>query len=256
MIDYKIDNSYYVGGQYGSLGMTNKYHRDGYWYKQNCNGTEGASEEICSKILEHSNVSDFVRYEECLINGVPGCRSKSFLDEGEAVITFHNLYKLRTGSDLNNTIMKYNSVEARVYFVLEFINKATSLDCREYLNRVLYFDMLTFNVDRHFHNLAVIKCSKGWRLAPMFDFGASFFSLKSVFPGDMAIEDKIAKMTPKPFTLDFERQANVLGNCLIKLDYDKLGSVSAEFPPDIAELLCSQLNRYKVYFSTQSMDLF
>lgn len=67
MVNYQIENAYIKGSGYGSLGMTNKYYKDGYWYKQNCNGYEGKSEAVCSTILSHSNITCFVSYEECLI---------------------------------------------------------------------------------------------------------------------------------------------------------------------------------------------
>lgn len=48
MINYQIDEFYARKTGHGSLGMTNKYFKDNYWYKQNLKGYEGLSEEICS----------------------------------------------------------------------------------------------------------------------------------------------------------------------------------------------------------------
>lgn len=248
MINYVIDNEFFVGSQYGSLGMTNKFYRDGYWYKQNFNGTEGKSEAICSRILACSNVSDFVFYEECLINGVPGCRSKSFTGEGETVVTFHRLYKMITGGELKNRISMFETVKERIEFVIAFVKKYTGVDCGSYLNKMLYFDMLTLDVDRHFHNLSLIQTKDAFREAPMFDFGASFFSLKHVFPDSMTVEEKYQKMTPQPFSRSFEEQAHLLGMCEIKIDYTKAYDCIRKESKQDQELVSMQLEKYREDF--------
>lgn len=249
MTDYQIDNEYFVGSQYGSLGMTNKYYKDGFWYKQNYNGTEGNSEAICSRLLSCSNVTDYVTYEECRINGVVGCRSRSFTNEGETVVTFHRLYKMITGGELKNRIASFDAVEERIQFVVEFVKHYTGIDCRSYLNKMLYFDMLTLDVDRHFHNLSLIQTADGFREAPMFDFGASFFSLKHVFPDTMTLEEKYRKMTPQPFSRDFEIQAKALGACEIKIDYKQVYACIGEEPAELQSLVAKQLERYRGDFA-------
>ncbi|MCD7957166.1 MAG: hypothetical protein LUG93_15745 [Lachnospiraceae bacterium] len=256
MIDYVIDNEFFVGSQYGSLGMTNKYYKDGYWYKQNFNGTEGHSEAVCSHLLSCSNVTDYVCYEECLINGLPGCRSKSFTNEGETVVTFHRLYKMITGGELKNRVSSFDTPKERIAFVIQFIKQYTGVDCRSYLNKMLYFDMLTLDVDRHFHNLSLIQTEEGFREAPMFDFGASFFSLKHVFPDKMPLDEKFKKMTPQPFSRDFEEQAHLLGECEIKIDYEKVQSYVLDFlredkknSEELCELIINQLERYRRDFA-------
>lgn len=255
MKNYAIDNEFFVGSQYGSLGMTNKYYKNGFWYKQNFNGTEGRSEAVCSRILSYSNVSEFVAYEECLINDMPGCRSRSFTEEGETVVTFHRLYKMVTGGELKNRISAFDSPRERIEFVLGFVRKYTGVDCRSYLNKMLYFDMLTLDVDRHFHNLSLIQTADGFREAPMFDFGASFFSLKHVFPDAMPLEEKFRKMTPQPFSRNFQEQARLLGECEIKIDYGKVQSFVLDYLREqdetegLCELIVSQMERYREDFA-------
>lgn len=75
MTDYLIGEDFRrkdIG--FSSLGVESKYFKDGYWYKQDISGYEGLAEEVCSMILRHSNLEDYVEYEACTINGRPGCR--------------------------------------------------------------------------------------------------------------------------------------------------------------------------------------
>ncbi|MCD7820518.1 MAG: hypothetical protein LUH07_15945 [Lachnospiraceae bacterium] len=253
MINYEIDSDFFVGSQYGSLGMTNKYYKDGYWYKQNYNGTEGKSEAVCSHLLSCSNVRDFVEYEECLVNGVPGCRSRSFTAAGETVVTFHRLYKMVTGGELKNRVAVFDAPEERIDFVLDFIEHYTGVNCQSYLNRMLYFDMLTLDEDRHFHNLSLIQTSSGFREAPMFDFGASFFSLKHVFPDTLTCDEKFRKMTPQPFSRDFEKQVRALGACEIRIDYVQAYTCINDEPEELQELIRMQLERYREDFVMPDM---
>lgn len=248
MINYEISDAYVKGSGYGSLGMTNKYYADGYWYKQNCNGYEGKSEYLCSLILKNSSLKDFVEYEECYINGKAGCRSKSFTGVGEQVVTFHKLYSMTRGGELANRIGLYDCVNDKIEFVLDFIYQVTGLDCRQYLNDVLYFDMLTLDVDRHFSNLAIIRKNDGWRLAPLFDFGASFFSLQHVFKPEMTFEEKIGIMTPQPFSRNFEEQAFALGETRIKLNYDGIEKAIKEEKEELQNIVMHQLRKYSGLF--------
>lgn len=222
MEHYKFEERYARKTGHGSLGMTNKYFKDNYWYKQNLRGYEGMSEEICSTILKNSNLTDYVVYEQCMINDIPGCRSLNFTSETETVLTFQRLYYYTYGGNLKNKVDSYSTTEDRIHYVLDFIREFTGLDCSEYLSSTLYFDMLTLNVDRHFGNLALIKDGDSWRTAPLFDFGASFFSLQHVFRPEMSTDEKYSIMTPQPFDNSFEKQASFFGKCNIQLNYSNL----------------------------------
>lgn len=245
MVNYQIDSAYIRGGGYGSLGMTNKYYKDGYWYKQNCSGYEGKSEALCSMILSHSNIEEYVHYEECTINGLPGCRSKNFTSGSEQVVTFHKLFQMSTGRELAEEISLYSNVNDRIKYVLDFISRLTGLNVRQYLCDTLYFDMLTLNVDRHFSNLAVIRDLDRWKIAPLFDFGASFFSLQHVFGSELTLQQKLEKMTPKPFSGNFEAQAAALGECRIRIDYDAVYEEMRNEDSGLKELIRYQLEKYK-----------
>ena len=104
MKNYEIEDRFQIGPGHESIGMTSKYYKHGIWYKQNFRGTEGQSEEICSKLLSCSDVTDYVQYKECLINEKPGCLSENFLQQGENLVTFQHLYELYCGGSLKNRI--------------------------------------------------------------------------------------------------------------------------------------------------------
>lgn len=94
---------------------------DNYWYKQNLKGYEGKSEELVSRLLDYTNIDDYVKYEECIINGVPGCRSKNFLRDGESLVTLTRLYNLTYGGDLKNKINTYSRLNDRIEYVIDFV---------------------------------------------------------------------------------------------------------------------------------------
>ena len=91
--------------QGSSKGAQPKYYQDGYWYKVNAAGYEGKSEELVSKVLSCSNVKKYVTYEQCMINGKAGCRSKNFLGENESFISFQRLFDIYEGGDLTALIL-------------------------------------------------------------------------------------------------------------------------------------------------------
>lgn len=249
MIDYQIEERFRRTVGYASLGMTNKYYKDGFWYKQNDKGYEGKSEYIATILLKHSNVKDYVQYEECMINGVPGCRSRNMLQaENQNLVTFSRMYNLMYGGDLKFKINTYARLDDRINYVLDFMYEATHLDLREYLGKVLKFDAVTFDVDRHFNNLAVIETSEGFREAPLFDFGGSFFSMQHVFTPEMSLQDKINKMTPQPFSASFEEQASFFQNVELCLDIREIQKEIKSQPQELQEIiLCGLTKNHHLY---------
>lgn len=243
--NYTIDQRHARAVGFGSLGMTDKYYKDGYWYKKNLRGYEGKSEAICSMILDNSSLAEaipYARYEECLINGQPGCRSKNFLGKGENLITFQRIYDLAYGGDLALKVNSYSDLSDRVAYVVNMMGEYTGLDVTDYLHDSLYFDALTLDVDRHFFNLAVIQSQDGFKRAPMFDFGASFFSMQHVFKPEMSLTEKLSIMQPKPFDSDFLTQADFFGPAHISLNYAKIEKKLQKEPVEIADIVKYRLD--------------
>ena len=44
--EQQMEASYQIDVGHSSLGVLNKYYKDGYWYKQNVGGYEGKAEAI------------------------------------------------------------------------------------------------------------------------------------------------------------------------------------------------------------------
>ncbi len=250
MTDYRIEEAYRrnnVGCS--SLGVENKYYKDGYWYKQDISGYEGLAEEVCGMILSHSNVEFYVEYESCMINGRSGCRSRNFLKEGESIITFKRLYEVACGGDLTNQVYMIRDVEERIRFVIDFIKGYADIDCTKYLRNVLSFDMLTLNTDRHFHNLALLRTSSGYAECPIFDNGAAFLSNYGMFPPYEDLEEQISHAAAKPFSGCFEQQAVVLGTD-IRLDQEAIFEEIKKIDHvRLRSVLEYQLRRYENFFS-------
>lgn len=221
MTNYIIGAEFIRDTAYSSLGVQRKYEKDGYWYKENIAGCESQVEAICSFVLENSSVDDFVRYEQCQINGKAGCRSRDFLSEGEEFLTFQRLYDFHAGGQLSDKIYEYREVADRIEYTLDFLYSVTELDLRGYLQESLTLDMVTLNIDRHFHNLGVLKTATGYRKAPIFDNGAALFSNYSIFPMLDTLEENMERVIAKPFSGSFEQQAVEIGLNL-SLDYEKI----------------------------------
>lgn len=257
MIDYKLNESLKLVNEKNerSFGATTKYFHNNYWYKENMRGSEGQSEEICSIMLKNSNLSNYVTYEECLINGISGCRSKNMLstDKKEDIVTLAKLHTYIYGTELKHILNSYLTTKEKIEYVLDFVFENTKVDIYNYLGKILKFDMLTYDVDRHFNNLALIKGNEGFREAPMFDFGGAFFSMQHVFKKEMSLEDKINKMTPQPFSTSFEEQADFFKKVKIEFDYNKIKKELAAYPEEIKEIVFSNMEKYKKEFSKKEI---
>lgn len=195
-----------------SKGTQLKYFQDGIWYKQDQNGYEGRSEAFCSLLLSCTNVESYVTYEECRINGRRGCLSRNFLKDGEEAVTLQRLYEYSVGGQLNDAVRRQEKVADRVQYVLDFVKKAANLDMREYFAQMMALDMVTLNIDRHFHNICLIRRQGGgYRVAPIFDNGAALLSNYGRFPVDDSLTENIGRAVAAPFSGSFEQQAAVLG---------------------------------------------
>lgn len=244
MIDYKLTTEAIAMIQGSSKGTQPKYYDQGFWYKVNRVGYEGLSERLVSTVLKHSNVQNFVEYEQCTINGRAGCRSGNFLHEGESFISFQRLYELYTGENLQGKMVMFSGVEDRMDFVKDFIESHTGFDCSKYLSEILTLDMLTLNTDRHFNNLGLIVNTDRdlYSAAPIFDNGNSLLSDWEKFSED-TLEENIDLARSQPFSSSFGMQAKCAGFGLA-LDYEAL-MVELSHEPDsrALQVLTYQLER-------------
>lgn len=230
-----------------SKGTQQKYFFDNKWYKQNRIGYEDLAEVLSTRVLMCSNIENYVPYKKCIINGKKGCLSENFLKKNESYSSLQRLYDIYYDRELTDVVQGIGNIEDKIQYVLEFVEKTTKLDIKEYLGKMFTFDMLILNTDRHFNNIGLIinSVTKQYRTAPIFDNGNALLSDIGEFPFDKSIEENIEKVIGKPFYANLERQAMEIGFGL-KINYQKLYKLLEKEPESRAlEVLKYQLNRYE-----------
>ena len=120
-------------------------------------------------------------------------------------------------------------MKKRIKYVVEFVKDITGLDMYEYLAKMMSFDALILNTDRHFHNIGLIcnTDTNTYRFAPIFDNGNSLLSNFAEFPFDVSIDENIESVIGKPFAANLEYQAHCFSYGL-KIDYTKLESILSQ----------------------------
>ena len=247
--DHMIDDVYLILREDSHKGSQVKYYKDGVWYKINHVGNEALAEYLVSIVLKHSNITNYVEYDMCYINGKLGCKSNNFLVGCERFVSFKELYKYATGGDLTNRIQSINSVQDRFNYIVEFIYNLTELDVRDYISNIVALGMLTLNVDRHMNNLGIIDCGNGlFRESPIFDNGQSLFQNNSMFvPNDY--ENNIIKATSATISGNFEQQFLACKPTL-KINYNTLLKELRSLDRSAAlSCLLKQLNKYEKIFN-------
>ena len=230
-----------------SKGTQQKYFFDNKWYKQNRIGYEDLAEVLSTRVLMCSNIEHYVPYKKCIINGKKGCLSENFLKRNETYSSLQRLYDIYYDRELTDVVQGIGNIEDKIQYVLEFVQKITKLDIKEELGKLLTFDMLILNTDRHFNNIGLIidKVTRKYRVAPVFDNGNALLSNLGEFPYDRSIEENIENVIGKPFYANLERQAMEIGFGL-KINYQKLYKLLGREPESRAlEVLKYQLKRYE-----------
>ncbi len=256
MINYKLSPEAMVMVSGSSIGTQKKFYEAGYWYKQNNIGYEGISEYLASKILSCSNIDRFVEYERCKINGRDGCRSANFLSEGESFISLQRLYDTYHGGQLSEHIRKIDAVKDRIQFVTDYVLDTTGLDITEQLGKIMTFDMLILNTDRHFNNIGILAdiSNNSYSNAPVFDNGNALLSNIGEFSFEDSLEENIEKVIGQPFSANLERQAFELGFGF-KVNYQKLEKLLMKEPDSRAlEVLHFQLKKYETVIKDNTLS--
>ena len=169
------------------------------WYKADHMGYEGLCEVVVSKLLEKSNISNFVNYEpiRILFDGreMNGCYSKNFRQKNES---------------LAKELTRYPDVKDKIQQTVAFVEKVTKLEnVGEYLTTMLELDAFFINEDRHTNNIAfILNDDTGeYRFCPYFDFGLSLLAdTTEDYPLGEDIYQLIYKIHAKPFDRDFDVQ--------------------------------------------------
>lgn len=203
MFDVKIGKEFLVDTDGTSDGTQLKYFHDGFWYKEDSAEREGIVEYYVSRLLSFSTLpeKEYVEYEYGKINGKDGCRSKNFLKDDESFITLERLHTNVEGRSVVDAFKPIRTMEGRIDYVLEFVNKVVGLDLYDYFKKVFTLDYITLNEDRHFHNLGIIMDeNQHYRTAPIFDNGKSLLNGNTSRNLDSPISENISRVVARPFS--------------------------------------------------------
>lgn len=211
----EISERYIVtGAEHSSMGSQLKWKQDGYWYKADRLGFESLAEAVVSRLMQHSNIDEFVNYEPVMIdykgNTYRGCRSRDFKKETEEIIPLERIARCYTGYGLSRQLERITDVKERILYTVELVETVTGLkDFGIYLTKILELDAFFMNVGRNTENIALLYDvkRKEYRFCPVFDMGASFFSdTKYTCPLVRSMVECYHAIKAQPFSYSFETQ--------------------------------------------------
>lgn len=198
-----------------SKGNQLKWFDGNVWYKADYLGYEALVECLISKLLEKTNVNDYVNYEITMLDFCGkkycGCKSHHFLKEGQELITLEKLFRRYRNVELVREYA-YMSTKERILYVVNGVKEITGLkNFGSYLTMLLELDALFLNEDRHTNNIAVIVNADGtFEYCPVFDNGAALFSDTMISYGqDELIEKCYEIIEAKPFSRMFDEQMDI-----------------------------------------------
>lgn len=254
---------------HSSKGNQLKWRVDNTWYKADYMGYEGLAEVTVSGLLGYSDVENYVRYFPAEIQykdkKYMGCKSNSFLGEGEEFVTAEHLFRQWRGGSLSAEMSKIPDSESRIAYMVNNVIEFTGLvEFGKYIAMILAVDAFFLNEDRHTNNIGVIyeMETKSYRLSPVFDNGLALLSdTITDFGMEKSLEECLKKIEAKPFCRDFDEQldaAEKLYGCNVhfsfaKREVDKIlescaGNYSGKVIERVRDLLYFQMRKYKYMF--------
>ena len=127
---------------------------------------EPFNEVIASKLADILGIKS-TRYSLVYDNDYPYCECEDFIQKGQDLITAHQI---------NKVLKKNNSDSAYTHFVKCAYSLGIN-NVESYLDKLIVFDYIIANEDRHFNNFGFIRDAKTLKFispAPIYDSGASF----------------------------------------------------------------------------------
>ncbi|WP_342528201.1 hypothetical protein MKY84_04990 [Chryseomicrobium sp. FSL W7-1435] len=197
-----------------SKGDQSKWNLGDIWVKQDVRGYESEAEMLASLLLENSTLhkEDYVSYHPCKIElpsgeVTKGCYSYDFRGRLQEV-TLERLFEANftsTDAILNNTNL---STHQKFEAVFQKVEEFTGLNVRLEVSRLLAFDALILNEDRHTNNIVFLynASEEEWQLAPIFDNGLSLLSDVKDYPVSRPISILVREVKAKPFASSFSKQ--------------------------------------------------
>ena len=185
--------------------------------KQNTRGYEGQAEVLASLVLAHSTLreNDYVKYFPCKIilpdgESSLGCYSHDFRGKLQEV-TLERLFEANFTS--TDPILNDKSLSTGEKFeqIMQQVQGFTGLDVRLDIARLLAFDALILNEDRHTNNILFLynPIEKSWQLAPIFDNGLSLLSDEKEYTPNKPLTILKRKVKAKPFNSNFLKQLSL-----------------------------------------------
>ena len=172
---------------------------------------EPYNEVIASKIGEVLDL-DCIKYHLVEIDGYPYSECEDFVNKDEDLIPADQIRKT----------LKKNNSESNYFHLLRCAETLNIKGFKEYLDRLLVFDFIIANEDRHFNNFGVIRNATTLDFispSPIFDSGASF--------GFNKIKDDIHAfdiIETKPFNSNILEQIKLVSS-FSWLDINKLNFI-------------------------------
>lgn len=208
-----IDDTFQsIKSESSSKGNQTKFYKDGYWFKlDNDRCHEGLAEEIASLFAScivdfpyvPYKITDFTYNDE----NYTGCYSSNMYTPVTEFISLRRLFK-QNNRPLNMFI-KNEDISVNIRNVVETVGKDTGINIFQYLNRLLYFDTLILNEDRHYMNLGVAyDKSNGFMQASCFDNGSSMFCTNWTYRKTKTLSENLlaAKSVARPFSKFYDKQ--------------------------------------------------
>lgn len=235
-----------------SKGDQSKWRVGNKWVKKNTRGYEGQAEVLASLVLACSTLTEqyYVKYHPCDIilpdgESSIGCYSLDFRGKLQEV-TLERLFEanfMSTDPILND---KSLSTEEKFEQILQQVQDFTGLDVRFDIARLLAFDALILNEDRHTNNILFLynPVEKSWQLAPIFDNGLSLLSDEKDYAPGKPLTILKRKVKAKPFNSSFSKQLSLYkGPAFIDKKKLLIALESTTFDFGLAkQTLISQLN--------------
>lgn len=248
MFDVDFSDEFIVKIESSSDGSQDKYYKEGYWYKVDKYGGEGAAEELVSILLKNTTLSsnEYVNYELGFVNKKVGCRSKNFLESHEQFISFAHIHKLIEGCSFGSQILGL-PLSSKIKYCVDFFQQNFNLDISDYLSKVFYLDMIIRNEDRNFGNLGLIYDNNKdtYRVAPIFDNGYSLIVGNEPFKHNGELCNRLLSVSGKPFSGNLETQAKYF-DIPFQIDYSSLYNDLKNVNDSLQkEALLFQLDKYQ-----------
>lgn len=236
--------------EHSSKGNQPKWVVNGIWYKADHMGYEGLAEVLVSRLLEKSNIQNFVKYYPIKIAfgyyNRTGCYSHNFLKRGDELVPLERLHRLYKAVGLAKTLQGIPDISKKIQYTVEFVEEVTNLkNVGAYFTAMMEIDAFFLNEDRHTNNIAFIRNpeTNTFNFCPYFDQGLSLLSDLEGFWLDGDTDKYMMRVSAKPFG-SFRKQVEAAENLYGKqlqfhFSIHDVDEILAEFEGDYHEsVLC------------------